>query len=103
MAKKKHKKLQNKKIEIIEMVIVVDMTDRYYMNLRLPDNIETKEEEIIKLQKLAKKETDEIKQRYFSTNLQITQTMQRTFIDLVKRFFEIKAGQTPNSMAIKKG
>ena len=77
--------------------IVVYMQERSKMALEKPEVIGTSDAEVSLLQESARKQTEEIKLRYYATNTPITETTKRTFSDLAKRFVQLKIEQLSNS------
>ena len=69
--------------------LIVDMTPKQDIRI-IPPNYQEKEEDFKKISEITKKQTDEMKDMYYSSNLQISNIKNRTFFDLFKKFIHLK-------------
>lgn len=96
--KKKHSRNREITVTVNNMAeIVVFMQERSKMALEKPEVIGTSDAEVSLLQESARKQTEELKLRYYATNTPIVETTKRTFSDLAKRFVQLKREQLINS------
>ena len=74
----------------MESAIIVNMEKRSGVRICIPEEKDIVDSEILQLRTLAQKQREEIKRAYYSVNTPISNTIDRTFLDLFKRFVQLK-------------
>lgn len=73
---------------------IVNMEGRSNVRICFPEEKDMLDSEFLQIQMLAQQQREEIKRVYYCTNTPVSSTIDRTFLDLFKRFVQLKFGET---------